>query len=319
MTFPKHVLLPKRLSLYDYIYVKKNYGSWNTWSSLIEPQTIPATVKPTEVFINTVETLRQTYFFEKLLKREYQVIHVGPTGTGKTSIINNFLFKLPRNKFIVNNLNFSARTTADQTQDIIMSKLMRLKKGVYGPSMDKKAIFFIDDLNMPLPEKYGAQPPIELLRNLADHGFLYERAENHEIFIQDTLIFGAMAPPGGGRNNLTSRFTRHFNVLSIESFDDDLMRAIFSPIINWHFNTSGFPVEYHKFAPMIIEATLKLYNKVIHLFLPTPSKSHYLFNLRDFSRVIQVKNIFLASLLYSKLFPAHKPLVFWNKISCVII
>lgn len=122
---------------------------------------------------------------------------MGPTGTGKSSIVTNYLHKLSPENYLLINLSFSARTSASQTQDIIMSKMNRLvqyeeylflkdvfqvflienrrKKGVYGPSGNKKGALFIDDLNMPLPEKYGAQPPIELLRNIADHGFLYEK------------------------------------------------------------------------------------------------------------------------------------------------
>lgn len=66
--------------------------------------------------------------------------------------------------------------------------------------------------------------------------------------IQDTLILAAIAPPGGGRNNITPRLLRHFNVFSIESFDDELMRTIFKPVINWYFTNSAFPPEYHKFS-----------------------------------------------------------------------
>lgn len=40
--------------------------------------------------------------------------------------------------------------------DIIDSKLDRKKKGVYGPKFAEKAIIFVDDLNMPTKEKYGA-------------------------------------------------------------------------------------------------------------------------------------------------------------------
>lgn len=35
----------------------------------------------------------------------------------------------------------------------------------------------------------------------------------------------------------------------------------------------------------IVSGTIHMYNKVTEMFLPTPSKSHYTYNLRDVSKV----------------------------------
>jgi len=59
------------------------------------------------------------------------------------------------------------------------------------------------------------------------------------------LIVSGMGPPGGGRNTITSRFTRHFNIVSIDSFDDSTMTRIFSSIVDWHF-AKGFDAVFNR-------------------------------------------------------------------------
>ena len=51
----------------------------------------------------------------------------------------------------------------------------RRGKEIIGAKSGKTSIIFIDDINMPMVEKYGAHPPIEILRQLIDHGGFYDR------------------------------------------------------------------------------------------------------------------------------------------------
>lgn len=55
-----------------------------------------------------------------------------------------------------------------------------------------------------------------------------------------------MGPPGGGRNDITGRFTRHLQVVSIDEFDDITMSRIFTAIADWHFS-KGFDTQFLRF------------------------------------------------------------------------
>jgi dynein heavy chain, axonemal len=52
---------------------------------------------------------------------------------------------------------------------------------------------------------------------------------------------------------------------------------------------SGFSKEFDPSIDQLVAATLKVYTEIKQSLLPTPAKCHYIFNLRDFSKVIQVK------------------------------
>nr|CAD7588833.1 unnamed protein product [Timema genevievae] len=259
----------------------------DVWDKIIPTFAYNVNVPFFEMLVPTTDTVRFGYILERLMSVNKPVLltgltgvpttfkHMNPppsdTGVGKSVIAKEVLMRLARGgSYIPVALNFSAQTTSSRTQEILEMKLEKKKRTLLGAPAGKKIILFVDDVNMPKLDTYGSQPPIELLRQYLDFHGLYDREKLFWKDIQDVIITAACAPPGGGRNPLTPRFVRHFAMLLISSPTEITLKVIFKDI-----------------GDSIVNASVEIYDRIAKDLLPTPAKSHYVFNLRDLSKCIQ--------------------------------
>lgn len=279
------LLIPEGGEVYDYLFDCKQ-ARWGNWLEGRPMFRIANEAKFNSIVVPTIDTIRNEWLIEKLLCKGLHVLCTGDTGTGKSVSIKNKLLSGMPPSFSSISINFSAQTTANQTQDMIDCRLDKRRKGVIGPPLGMIAVVFLDDLNMPAKEEYGAQPPIEILRQWMDHQGWYDRKENEFKRLVDVQFCAAMGPPGGGRTRITQRYVRHFNLINFVNFSDESLARVFGTILDWRLS-QGFAASVKQISTSVVQATISIYNTIATSLLPTPAKSHYTFNLRDLSKVFQ--------------------------------
>uniref|UniRef100_A0A3Q2PNV9 Dynein axonemal heavy chain 10 n=1 Tax=Fundulus heteroclitus TaxID=8078 RepID=A0A3Q2PNV9_FUNHE len=270
-------------TLFDFHY-DGTQRKWVPWSSLVTKYTHNPDMKFVDILVPTIDTTRAGWILEQMVKIKRPVLLVGESGTSKTATILNFLKNVNPDTWINLIINFSSRTTSMDLQRNLEANVEKRTKDIYGPTMGKKLLIFMDDMNIPKVDNYGTQQPIALLKLLLDRGGIYDRGKelNYKI-LKDLVFIAAMGKAGGGRNEVDPRFLSLFSVFSSPFPTMESLHLIYASIIKGH--TKLFEDAIQKVCDKVTDCTLELYNLIIKDLPPTPSKFHYIFNLRDLSRV----------------------------------
>ncbi|XP_028567040.2 dynein axonemal heavy chain 10 isoform X2 [Podarcis muralis] len=284
MTLAKPGELPGQLpTLYDF-HFEGLMKKWVPWSKLVPEYIHSPEVKFIDILVPTVDTTRTNWLLEKMVKIKHPVVLVGESGTSKTATTQNFLKKLNQDTNVLLIINFSSRTTSMDIQRNMEANVEKRTKETYGPPMGKRLIVFMDDMNMPRVDEYGTQQPIALLKLLLEKGALYDRGKEMNCkYLRDLGFIAAMGKAGGGRNEVDPRFISLFSAFNVPFPSESSLHLIYASILKGH--TSIFNELIAAIADKMTASTLTLYQMIVRDLPPTPSKFHYIFNLRDLSRV----------------------------------
>ena len=272
-------------TIYDWQFMPEE-KKWRLWTEEFKTYQIEPNKHYSEILVPTEDFARSFYLMKTLLTNKLHTLMPGPTGTGKSVNAFYLLQKGLADDFNSLSMSLSAQTKSSQILETIWDQVERRRKGVYGPPQQRKCIVLVDDLNMPQKEEFGAQPPLELIRQYLDHKRWYIfKPQKDYVEIEDIVVLATMGPPGGGRNQITNRLVRHFNIIAYAELQDSVIDHIYSTILTALLSKFDEPVRLA--IGKVVGATINIYNDSKARLLPKPGKSHYLFNLRDISKVFQ--------------------------------
>uniref|UniRef100_W5L8L0 Dynein axonemal heavy chain 17 n=1 Tax=Astyanax mexicanus TaxID=7994 RepID=W5L8L0_ASTMX len=281
----KTIKFPSQGTVFDY-YIDPETKKFEPWSKMVPRFEMDPEIPLQACLVHTTETIRVSYFMERLLERRRPIMLVGNAGTGKSVLVGGKLGSLDPDKYTIKNVPFNYYTTSAMLQAVLEKPLEKKAGRNYGPPGSKRLIYFIDDMNMPEVDAYGTVQPHTLIRQHMDYNHWYDRSKLQLKEIHSVQYVSCMNPTSGSFT-INPRLQRHFSVFALSFPGVDALNTIYCSILGQHLSREGFSAVVQKSGPQLVQLALDFHQRVTATFLPTAIKFHYIFNLRDLSNIFQ--------------------------------
>ncbi|XP_052794024.1 cytoplasmic dynein 2 heavy chain 1-like isoform X3 [Mya arenaria] len=236
--------------------------------------------------IRTTDVQRAMDFFSPWLAADNKqpFILVGPEGCGKGMMLKHCFEQLRSTQVAV--VHCSAQTNPTHILQKLSQTCMVLNTNtgrVYRPKDCERLIFYLKDINLPKPDKWGTCQLIAFLQQVVTYNGFYD--SNLEwVGLEGVQIVASMnSGTSLGRHKLTPRFTSVVRICCIGYPDRDQLQSIYSsylkPILHRQLSRHaiwGNNSKIHALAGSMVQ----LYDELRSKFT-VDDYSHYLFTPRD--------------------------------------
>lgn len=212
---------------------------------------------------------------------------VGSTGSGKTVTISDKLTNLNDN-YVVSHIPLNYYTTSEMLQKQLEKPLEKKAGRLYAPIGSKSLIYFIDDLNMPEKDEFETVRSHQIIRQFMDYKHWYDRSKQTLKDIRNCQFLTCQNPTAG-QFTIDQRLQRHFFTFAVNIPSSDELFYIYHTILSQHLDNESkrFTYQHKRIGASLVSMGLSLHNRISQIFLPTASKFHYIFNLRDLANIYE--------------------------------
>lgn len=283
----RNVKLPSQFTVFDYWY-DTGSNTFEQWSKSpflsADMMEYNSSTPMASVTVPTTETCSVTFWMKILVNMRRPVMLAGPSGTGKTQIVNGMLAEFDPAQMLSATINFNFYTTSAVLQNTMALPLVKKTGTNYGPPGQAKLVYFVDDVNLPEVDPYDTQSAIALLRQHLEYEHVYDLTKLNVKNISNTQLVACMNPTAGSFE-INPRLQRWFATFAIGLPETMSLHTIYLTFLTGHLKRFDESIQH--IAKDLVRGAVNLHKDVMMNFRKTAQNFHYEFNIRHISNVFQ--------------------------------